>query len=136
MRITVIAIVLLLAACGEPQPPLVASDVHITRPLPGRHVSAGYLVLSNTTSKDIRITRVTSPEFGKVQIHETKIEDGVARMQALEELVVPAHGSVKLESGGKHLMLMRPDEIEDSVSLQLYSGDAPVLTIHFDFGGN
>lgn len=136
MRTTVIAILLLLAACGEQQPPLVASDVQITRPLPGRDVSAGYLVVSNTTSEDIRITRVTSPEFGMVQIHETKIEDGIARMHALEELIVPAHGSVRLERGGKHLMLMRPGEIEDSVSLQLYSGDAPVLTIHFDFGGN
>lgn len=136
MRAALIAIALLLAACGEPQPPLVASDVDITRPLPGRHVSAGYLVLSNTTSEDIRITRITSPEFGKVQIHETKIEDGIARMHALQELIVPANGSVRLERGGKHLMLMRPDEIEDSVSLQLYSGDAPILTIHFDFGGN
>lgn len=136
MRAALIAIALLLAACGEPQPPLVASDVDITRPLPGRHVSAGYLVLSNTTSEDIRITRITSPQFGKVQIHETKVEDGISRMHALEELIVPAHGSVRLERGGKHLMLMRPDEIEDSVSLQLYSGDAPILTIHFDFGGN
>lgn len=136
MRAALIAIALLLAACGEPQPPLVASDVDITRPLPGRHVSAGYLVLSNTTSEDIRITHITSPEFGKVQIHETKIEDGIARMHALQELIVPANGSVRLERGGKHLMLMRPDEIEDSVSLQLYSGDAPILTIHFDFGGN
>ena len=136
MRAALIAIALLLAACGEPQPPLVASDVDITRPLPGRHVSAGYLVLSNTTSEDIRITRVTSPDFGNVQIHETKIEDGIARMHALQELIVPANGSVRLERGGKHLMLMRPDEIEDAVSLQLYSGDAPILTIHFDFGGN
>ena len=136
MRAALIAIALLLAACGEPQPPLVASDVDITRPLPGRHMSAGYLVLSNTTSEDIRITRITSPEFAKVQIHETKIEDGIARMHALQELIVPARGSVRLERGGKHLMLMRPDEIEDSVSLQLYSGDAPILTIQFDFGGN
>ena len=84
MRAALIAIFLLLAACGEPQPPLVASDVHITRPLPGRHVSAGYLVLSNTTSEDIRITRVTSPEFGNVQIHETKIEDGNLSIRLLE----------------------------------------------------
>ena len=84
----------LLAACGSPQPPLVASDVEITRPMPGRHMSAGYFVLTNTTDSPIRITAAASPQFGMVEMHETTIQDGIARMREIEELVVPANSSV------------------------------------------
>ena len=136
MRALLVLAALLIGACGAPQPPLVASDVEITRPLPGRNMSAGFFVLSNNTDEDVRITRVTSPQFGTIEIHETTIEDGIARMRELEALVVPARGSVSLERGGKHLMLMRPNDIGDSVSLQLFSGDVPALTIDHQFGDN
>ena len=136
MRVALVLAALLLAACGAPQPPLVASDVEITQPMPGRHMSAGFFVLTNNTDADIRITRVTSPQFGAVEIHETTIEDGIARMRELGALVVPARGSVTLERGGKHLMLMQARDTGDSVSLQLFSEDAPVLDIVHSFGDN
>ncbi len=121
-------------ACSAPQPPLVANDVEVTKPMPGRHMSAGFMTLMNNTSADIRITKVTSPQYGLVEIHETRIEDGVARMRELDALVVPANGSVTLERGGKHLMLMKAGDIGDQVSLQLFSDDAPVLSVDFSFG--
>jgi copper(I)-binding protein len=136
MRSFLVLAVLLVAACGAPQPPLVASDVEITRPMPGRSMSAGFFVLTNNTDADIRVTRVTSPQFGAVEIHETTIEDGIARMRELGALIVPAHGSVTLERGGKHLMLMQAKELGDSVSLQLFSADTPVLDIVYSFGDN
>ena len=134
MRIALVLFILLLAACGAPQPPLVASEVEITKPMPGRQMSAGFLLLTNNTDEDIRITRVTSPQFGAVEIHETRIEDGIARMRELDELVVPARGSVRLERGGKHLMLMRAGDLGDAVSLQLLADAAPVLDIEYRFG--
>ena len=134
MRITLLLSILLLVACGAPQPPLVASEVEITKPMPGRQVSAGFLLLTNNTDEDIRITRVTSPQFGAVEIHETTIEDGIARMRELDALVVPARGSARLERGGKHLMLMRAGDLGDAVSLQLLADDAPVLDIEYRFG--
>lgn len=136
MRALLVLTALLIAACGAPKPPLVASDVEITRPLPGRHMSAGFLVLTNNTDEDIRITRVSSPQFGSIQIHETTIEDGIARMRELPALIVPAGSSVTLERGGKHLMLMRPEDIDESVSLQLYSDDVLALTIDYPMGDN
>jgi copper(I)-binding protein len=125
----------LMAACGSPQPPLVASDVEITRPMPGRQMSAGYFVLTNNTDSPIRITAATSPQFGMVEMHETTIEDGIARMREIEELVVPANSSVTFERGGKHLMLMRAQNLEQTVSLQLFNDDALVLSIDYAFPG-
>ncbi len=133
MRVALSLIALLLAACSQPQPPLVASDVEVTRPMPGMKMSAAFFVLTNNTDEPIRITSVTSPQFAAVEIHETTIEDGIARMRELDALVVPPSGSVTLERGGKHLMLMRPGELGDRVSLQLMSDDAPLLTIDYLF---
>mgnify|MGYP001815431764 FL=1 len=133
MRHNLFLACVLLAACGSPQPPLVASDVEITRPMPGRHMSAGYLVLTNNTDTPIRIDRVTSPQFGRVEMHETTIEDGISRMREIDELLVPAQGSVTFERGGKHLMLMRAQDLGQTVSLQLLSDGVPVLSIDYAF---
>jgi len=122
----------LLVACTETGPPLVASDVEITGPMPGMSMSAGYFVLANRTGDAIEITRVTSPQYASVEMHETRVENGVAQMRRLDVLVVPARGEVRLERGGKHLMLMRPRDTAAGVRLQLYSGDTPVLTIDYD----
>lgn len=133
MRLAILLLGTLLVACGAPQPPVAVSDVEITRPMPGRHMSAGFLVVTNHTDEALRITSVDSPQFESVEIHETTVTDGISRMRKLEELLVPANGSVKLERGGKHLMLMRPRNLEDSVTLQLHSGDSPVLTVDYSF---
>lgn len=134
MRTKFLFAVLLLAACGGQQPPLVASDVEITAPLPGRSMSAGFLVLRNTTDEAIRITGASSPQFESVEIHETTIENGVSRMRRLDALLVPAHGSLTLERGGKHLMLTRARDLGDAITLHLLSGDVPVLTIEYRIG--
>ena len=133
MRHGLLLVALLVAACGEPQPPLVASDVDVTKPMPGMKMSAGFFVLTNNTDEPIRVTGVTSPQFAAVEIHETTIEDGIARMRELDALVVPPRGSVTLERGGKHLMLMRPVDLGETVTLTLMSDDAPVLTINHAF---
>lgn len=134
MRIVVVTLALLLAACGgAAHAPLVASDVEITRPMPGREMSAGFLVLTNNTGTPVAITRVSSPQFESVEIHETTVTDGIARMRRLDELRVPAHGFTTLERGGKHLMLMRPVDEGNTVTLQFYAGDALQLTYTYTY---
>ena len=132
-----LALMLLFSACGdtqpsasgEMQPPLAASDVVVTASMPGMQMSAGYLTLTNNTDSDIVVTRVTSPQFGRVEMHETVIENDVARMRKLEELVVPANGQVSFERGGKHLMLMQPASDGDAVTLNIYSAEAVLMSV-------
>jgi len=121
---------------AEPLAPLVAKDVVVTRPMPGMKMSAGYLSLTNNTDTPIRVTRVTSPQFGSVELHESTVEDGVARMRAIPELVVPAHGTATLERGGKHLMLMKPGGDSNDVSLNFYDGDQLLLSIAANYKAN
>lgn len=120
-----------LAACSsELKPPLVATDIVITEPVPGREMSAAYLSLTNNTNELIDITKITSAEFDAVEIHESLLEGGIARMRQLEKLAVPANSTVKLRPGGKHLMLMRPTKTVDSVSLKFFAGTTLLLGIN------
>ena len=127
-------LIVLLSACGgAPQPDLIASDVVVTRPMPGMAMSAAYLILHNNSERTISITRVTSTEYSLVQIHQTTVEDDIARMRPLPQLDIPAGGDVRLERGGKHLMLMRPMGPTDAVSLQFYDGETLLLTVNSGF---
>ncbi len=118
--------VLLCACGGDTQAPLVAADIEITTPAAGAQMSAGYLRLINNTDSAISITRVVSPDFESIEIHESLLEDGVAKMRRVHELAIPANSTVSLERGGKHLMLMRPTAPTEQVSLSFY-GDGTLL---------
>jgi len=120
----------LISACSIGRAPLVATDVVIAKPRPGMQMTAGYLTLSNNTSQVVTITHVTSPEFEFVEMHESVIEDGMARMYELGKLTILASKSVTFEPGGKHLMLMRPTGDFDNVTLDFYAGKAVVLTVN------
>jgi periplasmic copper chaperone A len=130
MRSVALLACLFLAACGgEAEPTLVATDIVITQPMPGRHMSAGYVSLANTTNAAIVITQVVSPDFEAVEMHESLLEDGVAKMRRIEELIIPANSSISFERGGKHLMLMRPTGAPETVSLGFYSGNSLLLDV-------
>jgi len=128
--IPALLLALLGCACSQESAPLVATDVVVSKPKPGMSMTAGYLTLSNNASHPIVITQVASPQFESVELHESVIEDGVARMYPLGDVTILAKSSVVFQPGGKHLMLMRPVGEFDTVSLDFYAGEAVVLTVN------
>lgn len=82
------------------------SDGSYRVPPPGAPVTAGFGSLHNHSSEPVRITHASSPEFDKVELHLSIVENDVAKMRKLDGLVVEGHSMVKLEHGGYHLMLM------------------------------
>jgi copper(I)-binding protein len=130
MKRFALMLVLLVGACSSDMPPLTISDVIVKRPMPGMMMSAGYFSLSNNTSEPVVITHVTSPQFGSVEMHESVVEDGIARMIKLGDLTLAPESTVDFVPGGKHLMLMRPGENLDNVTLEFYAGDAVILSVN------
>jgi copper(I)-binding protein len=120
---------MLVIACSPPPgPPLTISELVIPEPPPGTSVTAAYLTLSNDSDQPIAIEKVTSPQFARVSIHETVIQDDVARMVSLAPLIVERHSSVRLEPGGKHLMMSdAPQEI--------VAGLPVTVEFHYDTNG-
>ena len=97
--IPVLILALLGCACSQGSAPLVASDVVVSKPIPGMSMAAGYLTLSNNASQPIIITQVTSPQFESVEMHESVIEDGMARMYPLGDLMVLAKSVRRVPAG-------------------------------------
>lgn len=94
------------AAAGK----LEIEDAWIRVAPPTAPMRAGYAVLRNAGDTPLVIRAAHSAAFGDVSLHATVIDDGVARMRELDRLVIEPGESVKLEPGGRHLMLMQPAE--------------------------
>lgn len=131
--ITLAALAATAACGGNAGPPIVATDVVVTAPGAGMPMAAGYLRIDNRSGSDIRITRVSSPEYGSVEMHETVVEDGIARMRAIPVLEIANGEAAVFERGGRHLMLMQPVGEPRTVTLNFYSGDVLLLNVSADF---
>ncbi|MEJ6550536.1 copper chaperone PCu(A)C [Corynebacterium sp. USCH3] len=80
--------------------------------------------LTNHTDEDIHLTRVAGDLPAVYQYHE--VVDGVMR-ETDDGLVIPANGSVQMEPGGHHIMIM---ENNDDIA----AGDVLTLTLTADDG--
>ncbi len=69
---------------------------------------AGFGRIANTCPTPVTIVGVSSPSFGSVELHETRVVDGVSKMRHLPELRLAPDGIVVLKPGAMHLMLMQP----------------------------
>jgi len=133
-RLLSVSLFFLAAACSpQDGPPVVADNVVVTAPAAGLPVAAAYLDISNHSGATVRITRVTSPDFESVELHETTIEDDVARMRAVPVLEIADGETASLVRGGRHLMLMRPVGKPNIVTLNFYSQDELLLSVTAEF---
>ncbi len=71
-------------------------------------MTAAFGALNNPGEKPLVFNSFSSPSFGDVSLHRTQVVDGVSKMREVDELRVAPGGSVVLEPGGYHLMLMMP----------------------------
>jgi copper(I)-binding protein len=69
---------------------------------------AGFGRIENDCAMPATIVSAKSPAFGSVELHETRIVDGVSRMRAVPELRLAPHGAATMKPGAMHLMLMQP----------------------------
>lgn len=70
--------------------------------------AAGYFTLVNDTDRPVRLTGVTSPVFKEAMLHKTMMGSGMARMESVPSIEVPAHGELEVAPGGYHVMLIGP----------------------------
>ena len=74
---------------------------------PGATIGGGYLTVTNKGSESDRLVSVAVPFAAKVEIHESSVEEGVAKMRQIEGGIdVPAGKTVELAPNGKHLMFV------------------------------
>jgi len=92
-------------------------------------VRAGYVTIVNPGSTPLRLVAVSGDDFDRVELHETQTLDGTMKMVRHESFDIPPKGSLRLQPGGKHLMLFDP-------ARPLVAGDETAIELQFDDGGS
>jgi copper(I)-binding protein len=104
----------------EAQSAIEFDNIWIAEAPPGSQVMAAYMDIKNTGNEVLRVKPLQSNDFKKIEFHRTFYEDGMARMQHLPELAIPAHSTLSLEPGSYHMMLFNPER-------KLKAGDQSTL---------
>jgi copper(I)-binding protein len=98
------AILLGVAACGPSadSPAVEIDDAFVTLPaVPGRPGAAYFSLQANR--QNVVLTGISSPQAGRIELHETINAGGVSRMTPIREIVLA--DAVRFAPGGKHAML-------------------------------
>lgn len=74
----------------------------------GMPMHAGFGRIDNPCAMPLTIVSARSPGYGSVELHESRIVDGVSRMRAVPRLRIAPDGAAVFKPGGLHLMLMEP----------------------------
>jgi copper(I)-binding protein len=130
----ILALATATAGAAAPAPPGVRVEHAWIRWLPAGLPSAGYAVIVNDGDATVRITGARSADYGMVMLHRSMLAHSDSRMEMVEQLDIPAHGSVKLAPGGYHLMLMhakRAIKPGDKVPMTLEFADGATLQADF-----
>jgi copper(I)-binding protein len=105
-------------------------------------MTGSFGTLVNSTDADITVTGASSPAAGMVELHEVVMADGEMVMQPKPGgFIVPAGGSLTLEPGGMHIMLMGLKESiapgsDVPITLTLSDGESlTYTTVAKDFAG-
>lgn len=107
-RLLMILALFCLAPSALSAAQLGVSNAWIPQAPPGAAMLAGYLTIKNTGDAPVSILAAQSDRFRTVSVHQTVIENGVARMRELNSLEIAPGQEVKFAPGGMHLMLMQP----------------------------
>ena len=90
--------------------------------------SAAYLLLRNTGATADRLLGGEASAAAAVELHESRLEDGVMRMRRVEGVEIPPGGEVALSPGGYHFMLL-------GLKQPLTEGDTLFLSLDFEHSG-
>ncbi|RUO31007.1 copper chaperone PCu(A)C [Aliidiomarina soli] len=101
--------------------------------VPGAENGAGFGEIRNTGSEDVSIVAAESSIASSLELHQhVHRHNGQMAMEQLDALVIPAGGSVTLQPGGYHLMLMQlksPLRVGQSHTLELRLSTGETLTV-------
>ncbi|MDP9084037.1 MAG: copper chaperone PCu(A)C [Pseudomonadota bacterium] len=104
---------------------------------PTASVGVVYFSIDNRGRRADRLVGISSPVAGRVEIHETRMQQGSVEMRALASLECPPGVTVKSEPGGLHIMLVglrHPLVTGTKFPLSLRFRDAGVMEVQVPVG--
>jgi len=113
--------------------PLRVGDIEITkawaRPtVPSANEGVAYLTISNHGKTAEALIGVSTPAAKRAELHTSETMNGMMQMRAASSLEIPPAGTLALEPGGDHIMLL-------GLAAPLKRGDNLELTLIFQHQG-
>ena len=100
--------------------------------IPGQDKTVAYMDVSNRTTSAITLVGASADSARTIEIHTTRMDDGVMRMRRLQEVVIPAGETVRFEPGGRHLMLFGVTSLDAELPVRLEFADGSVREENFE----
>lgn len=94
---------------------------------PGTMALAGYMTLHNHGDSPKMLVGAGSDAFASIMLHQTVLQQGMARMVHQHSITLPAGGMLRFEPNGYHLMLLKPKQ-------PLRAGNRINVTLKFESG--
>lgn len=130
MKRVIAALALLLSACGGSAESLTIDNATYRAPLTDGGVGVAYF--SITSAKADRITGLSSPHAGRIEMHATVTTDGMASMERLDSVELPAGQTVTFAARGMHLMVFSPQSLAPDatfpIQITLESGRSETIS--------
>jgi len=95
--------------------------------VPAQKAGGAFVKIKNTGAAD-KLIAVSSPVAKEMQLHTMSMEGNVMKMREVKAIDIPANGTVELQPGGFHLMLI-------DLKSQLKAGDQIPVKLKFEKAG-
>jgi copper(I)-binding protein len=128
-RNSLLAAMLLLAACGGQGAPEIELAGAWARPTVGQTPAAVYVTIENKGSSPDRLTGASTDHAAMAMVHQNEVVNGVARMRMAGEINIPPGDRIEMVPGGTHIMLQ-------GLRAPLKTGDDFDLVLRFKESGD
>ena len=126
LTVTLAVSALAFASCGQKET-LPVTDATVRLPAVAGNPGAAYFTVHGG-DKDGRLVSISSPQAGRIEMHDVKMEGGMMTMTPIDNgLAIPKGATIKFETGGRHAMLF-------DMTPGLKAGDKVTLTFSFADG--
>lgn len=135
LSVSAISLMSTIAVAQPSMSELSFNDPWIRGSVPGQKNGAGYLVIDNQSNQPAALVSANSDRASRIELHTIIREEGVAKMREVQEIPVPANGSVTLQPGGYHVMfigLTQPFKEGESIPVKLNFADGQSTEVRFD----
>ena len=126
-------IAIVCAAPKADMPALSFNKIIVPEAPPVASVMVAYMNIKNNSNQTQTITRIMSPQFKRVEIHEMRMTNGMMDMKQIKSLSIKPKQTIALETGGLHVMLIKPVKVlkhDDKVEITFKLSSGELTTIN------
>jgi periplasmic copper chaperone A len=96
---------------------------------PSALATGAFMVLRNSSDKDIKLVKASSPVAKVAELHTHINDGGIMKMRPVPAIDIKAKGEAVLKPGGLHVMLI-------NLNQPLKEGDKVAITLGFEDGSS